>query len=123
SYFGTLARDGTGDFDGDGLSDLAEYLAGTDPTNRPTRCAFRMCGSQERASPCDLPQCPAAGIESNRSITSARAPGNRCRKLGPWKARDRWKSLITASRKRKSAFTACDSNNLSHTQPARGIYS
>jgi len=34
AYFGTLARDGTGDFDGDGMTDLQEFLAGTDPTNR-----------------------------------------------------------------------------------------
>ena len=32
-WFGTLARDGTGDFDGDGVSDLAEFQAGTDPTS------------------------------------------------------------------------------------------
>lgn len=32
THFGTLARDGTGDFDGDGKSDLAEYQQGTDPT-------------------------------------------------------------------------------------------
>jgi hypothetical protein len=32
-YFGTLARDGTGDFDGDGVSDLLEFLTGTDPTD------------------------------------------------------------------------------------------
>jgi Tol biopolymer transport system component len=32
-FFGTLARDGSGDFDGDGSSDLAEFLAGTDPTD------------------------------------------------------------------------------------------
>jgi hypothetical protein len=31
-YFGTLARDGTGDFDGDGISDLDEFLQGTDPS-------------------------------------------------------------------------------------------
>jgi Tol biopolymer transport system component len=34
AFFGTLARDGTGDFDGDGASDLDEFRAGTDPTNR-----------------------------------------------------------------------------------------
>lgn len=32
-YFGNLSRDGTGDFDGDGASDLAEFLAGTLPNN------------------------------------------------------------------------------------------
>ena len=32
AYFGTLARDGTGDFDGDGVSDLDEYILGTNPT-------------------------------------------------------------------------------------------
>ncbi len=31
AHFGTLDRDGTGDFDGDGISDLDEYLYGTDP--------------------------------------------------------------------------------------------
>ena len=34
--FGTLLRDGTGDYDGDGLTDLAEYEAGTDPTRPDT---------------------------------------------------------------------------------------
>jgi len=33
AYFGNLSRDGTGDFDGYGVSDLQEFLAGTDPTN------------------------------------------------------------------------------------------
>jgi hypothetical protein len=33
AYFSTLSRDGVGDFDGDGASDLAEFKAGTDPTN------------------------------------------------------------------------------------------
>jgi Tol biopolymer transport system component len=32
AYFGGLARDGTGDFDNDGQSDLAEFRAGTNPT-------------------------------------------------------------------------------------------
>jgi len=30
--FGDLSRDGTGDFDGDGITDLQEFLDGTDPT-------------------------------------------------------------------------------------------
>lgn len=33
-YFGDLTRDGTGDFDGDGISDLDEFLLGTDPTRQ-----------------------------------------------------------------------------------------
>jgi Tol biopolymer transport system component len=33
AYFGVLSRDGAGDFDGDGQSDLAEFRAGTVPTN------------------------------------------------------------------------------------------
>jgi hypothetical protein len=33
-YFGTLARNGTGDFDGDGLLDLQEFNAGTNPNNQ-----------------------------------------------------------------------------------------
>jgi hypothetical protein len=33
AHFGNLARDGSGDFDGDGLSDVAEFQAGTDPNN------------------------------------------------------------------------------------------
>jgi hypothetical protein len=33
AYFGDLSRDGSGDFDGDGHTDLQEFLAGTDPTN------------------------------------------------------------------------------------------
>ena len=32
AYFGNLSRDGSGDFDGDGASDLDEFRAGTDPT-------------------------------------------------------------------------------------------
>jgi len=32
-YFGNLDRDGTGDWDGDGLIDLAEFEYGTNPTN------------------------------------------------------------------------------------------
>jgi hypothetical protein len=33
AYFNTLSRDGRGDYDQDGVNDLQEFLAGTDPTN------------------------------------------------------------------------------------------
>ncbi len=33
SYFNTLSRNGTSDLDGDGATDLAEFRAGTDPTD------------------------------------------------------------------------------------------
>ena len=33
-YFGNLSRDGTGDYDGDGVRDLLEFLLGTDPAAR-----------------------------------------------------------------------------------------
>ncbi|BCU77908.1 BNR-4 repeat-containing protein [Luteolibacter sp. LG18] len=33
AYFGTTTRNGTGDYDRDGLTDKQEYQAGTDPTN------------------------------------------------------------------------------------------
>ena len=32
-HFGTLERDGSGDFDGDGVSDFVEFRTGTDPTD------------------------------------------------------------------------------------------
>ena len=35
-HFGSLDRDGAGDFDGDGISDLDEYLSGSDPTATQT---------------------------------------------------------------------------------------
>jgi hypothetical protein len=31
AHFGTTARDGTGDYDGDTATDLQEFVAGTDP--------------------------------------------------------------------------------------------
>ncbi len=32
-YFGDTSRDGTGDYDGDGITDVQEYLNGSDPTD------------------------------------------------------------------------------------------
>lgn len=36
AHFGNLKETATGDFDGDGLNNLAEYKAGTDPTQKDT---------------------------------------------------------------------------------------
>ncbi len=58
SHFQTLSRDGTGDLDQDGLTDLQEYLAGTDPTSP---------GSVLKVLP------PAAG---DRTLTIAVAAGH-----------------------------------------------
>ena len=35
TYFGNLGQDGAADFDGDGVTNLEEFLAGTDPTKAP----------------------------------------------------------------------------------------
>jgi pectate lyase len=35
-HFGTLDRDGTGDFNGDGYTDLEDFLNGTDPRSQPS---------------------------------------------------------------------------------------
>jgi hypothetical protein len=43
THFTTTAQDGTTDSDGDGINDLHEYLAGTNPTS--TSSAFRITGT------------------------------------------------------------------------------
>jgi hypothetical protein len=40
AYFDNLSRNGAADFDGDGMSDFAEYKAGTDPKNAQSLFAF-----------------------------------------------------------------------------------
>jgi Tol biopolymer transport system component len=42
AYFNSLSRDGSGDYDSDGHSDLQEFTAGTDPTNQNS--VFRILG-------------------------------------------------------------------------------
>jgi len=39
-YFGNLTQDGSGDFDADGATNLAEYQAGTDPTQVPSTGSY-----------------------------------------------------------------------------------
>ena len=57
--FGTLLRDGTGDWDGDGLTDLAEYQAGTDPTRQDTAAAVYL--ATHPALGLDMPGVDASG--------------------------------------------------------------
>jgi len=49
AQFGTLDRDGTGDFDGDGISDLDEYLYGTDPNGSDSPPSVPVIQSPEDA--------------------------------------------------------------------------
>jgi hypothetical protein len=46
-YFGSLSRDGTGDLDLDGISDLEEYVGGTDPTQSNAPTAPRILSPEE----------------------------------------------------------------------------
>jgi hypothetical protein len=51
-YFGSLARDGTGNADQDGVLDLGEYIAGTNPTNSASLplLAIALSGGQPAVS-------------------------------------------------------------------------
>jgi Tol biopolymer transport system component len=60
-YFGNLDRDGTGDFDHDGMSDGAEFLAGTDPTDKQSALIVTQIGKPD---------------QTGRLITWAAVPGN-----------------------------------------------
>ncbi len=49
AHFGNLSRDGSGDFDGDGFTDLQEFLAGTDPANASDFLKIEAAGSSAGA--------------------------------------------------------------------------
>ena len=63
-YFGTLARDGTGDFDGDGVSDLEEFLTGTDPTDPMSYFHLDVASASPNQSP--ILSWPAVSSKSYR---------------------------------------------------------
>lgn len=43
-HFGSLDRNGAGDYDGDGMSDSAEYLAGTNPADKQSALVITQIG-------------------------------------------------------------------------------
>jgi len=47
AWFGTLTRDGTGDYDGDSMSDRDEFAAGTNPALATDRLAFLPMASEQ----------------------------------------------------------------------------
>jgi hypothetical protein len=61
-YFGDLSRDGLGDFDGDGLSDLEEFRRGTDPTNIANAPSIPIISSPEFGSNVNSAQ-PTLAVE------------------------------------------------------------
>ena len=59
--FGVLTNSGTGDHDGDGMSDTAEYIAGTQPTNPTSIFAVQNVGG--------------SAATSNRTVVVSTTPG------------------------------------------------
>ena len=53
-YFGTLERNGAGDYDGDGVTDLDEYLNGKDPTVKNVPTIPRIASPGDREETTDL---------------------------------------------------------------------
>lgn len=53
AYFGGDTRDGSGDFDGDGLDDLGEFNAGTDPTDTDSDGDLLADGAETVTDPAD----------------------------------------------------------------------
>ncbi len=78
-HFGDTNLDGTDDWDGDGLRDGDEYIAGTDPTNARSRFVVFLAGSGEgtgvgfRAVPAggDVPGMRLYSLELATSLTGA----------------------------------------------------
>ncbi len=54
TYFGTLSRDGTGDADGDGWTDLEEFKRGTDPTKNSAPTIPVIVSPLDKAEATDL---------------------------------------------------------------------
>jgi Tol biopolymer transport system component len=64
-YFGDLSHDGTADTDGDGQSDMAEYIAGTDP--RDPESALRLTAEWSPTDQAVVLSWPAVALRSYRA--------------------------------------------------------
>lgn len=66
-YFSSLERDGTGDYDGDGITDLDEFLLGTDPTRPDHAPSVPVITAPADNTGVNV-QSPALTIENSRDI-------------------------------------------------------
>lgn len=86
AWFGTLARDGAGDFDGDGSIDAEEFRAGTGPTD--TNSALRMLSLGTTLFP------PAfAPLQQQTVVTWSTVPGRTYRLQGRGAVEAPWEDL------------------------------
>ena len=73
TYFGNLNQTATGDFDGDGVSNLQEFLDGTNPNN-PASALYRLTVLTDGGSVSIVPNLPA--YTNGQAVTLTATPAN-----------------------------------------------